>query len=218
MSATSTTTVSTTNGSAADTQTRILDAAEFLFVEHGYAATSLRAIATEAGVNLAATNYHFGSKLGLFGAVFHRRVKPINEARLSNLEALRESERPLTVRILLEAFFSPLRQGIRDPIMPALMGRIYAEPRTLTEPILTNEFQHVAMAFQAALSEILPDIPLEILRWRFHFMIGSMIQLLQFHAPLGTESTIEKFAEGIPHLINFVESGLQEPYQEQRHD
>ena len=44
------------------TKTRILAATEKLFVLHGFDATSLRAITTEAGVNLAAVNYHFGSK------------------------------------------------------------------------------------------------------------------------------------------------------------
>ena len=74
---------------AGDTREKILDAAEALFVERGYAATSLRAIATAAGVNLAATNYHFGSKMGLFAAVFHRRIEPINQQRLVLLNELR---------------------------------------------------------------------------------------------------------------------------------
>ena len=59
-----------------DTQDRILDAAEQLFVERGYSATSLRAIANEAEVNLAATNYHFGTKEGLLAAVIHRHMHP----------------------------------------------------------------------------------------------------------------------------------------------
>ena len=66
------------------TREKILDAAEILFIERGFAATSLRAIASKAGVNLAATNYHFDSKNGLLAAVFHRRVAPINEQRFLN--------------------------------------------------------------------------------------------------------------------------------------
>ena len=58
------------------TQDRILDAAETLFIQLGYAATSHRAIAHRAGVNLAATNYHFGSKKGLLAAVIHRQIEP----------------------------------------------------------------------------------------------------------------------------------------------
>lgn len=44
------------------TKARILDAAEDLFVEHGFEAMSMRQITSRAAVNLAAVNYHFGSK------------------------------------------------------------------------------------------------------------------------------------------------------------
>lgn len=57
-----------------DTKSRILDTAEELFMEHGFEATSLRLITTAAGVNLAAVNYHFGSKEELFQAVLTRRL------------------------------------------------------------------------------------------------------------------------------------------------
>ena len=46
----------------AETKDRLLGAAEALFMEHGFEATSLRAITAAAGANLAAVNYHFGSK------------------------------------------------------------------------------------------------------------------------------------------------------------
>ena len=76
-----TATASSNNENASqDTRERILDAAEALIIERGFAATSLRAIADRARVNLAATNYHFGSKMGLLAAVFHRIVEPINAA------------------------------------------------------------------------------------------------------------------------------------------
>ena len=54
------------------TKSRILDAAERLFLEHGFEATSLRQLTAAAGVNLAAVNYHFGSKEELFQAVLTR--------------------------------------------------------------------------------------------------------------------------------------------------
>ena len=63
------------------TKDRILDAAESLFMEHGFEATSLRSITAAAGVNLAAVNYHFGSKEELFQAVLTRRLDPMNQER-----------------------------------------------------------------------------------------------------------------------------------------
>ena len=69
-----------------DTKEKILDTAERLIGEQGYAATSLRQIIAEAGVNLAAVHYHFGSKEDLLDAVVVRKVTPVNEARMAWLE------------------------------------------------------------------------------------------------------------------------------------
>ena len=201
------------------TQVKILDAAECLFVEHGYAATSLRAIASAAGFNLAATNYHFGSKKGLFASVCHRCVQPINKERLFLLRQLTESERPLTARSVLESFFSPLVKAVyKSHRVPALIGRIYAEPESLTKPILEQEFGEIATRYQLAIAAVFPDVPAEELSWRFHFMVGSMLHLLQFNAPLGTESSRSTFISGIDRMIDYAEAGLAQPNERQRHD
>ena len=73
-----------------DTVTRILDTAEVLFAERGFAETSLRNITSKARVNLAAVNYHFGSKKALIQAVFARYLDPFSErfhTALDELEA-----------------------------------------------------------------------------------------------------------------------------------
>ncbi|MBK8325148.1 MAG: helix-turn-helix transcriptional regulator [Betaproteobacteria bacterium] len=81
-----------------DTKTRILDAAETLFMEHGFEATSLRQLTGAAGVNLAAVNYHFGTKEELFQAVLTRRLDPMNQERIDLLERYRREAgaRPLS--------------------------------------------------------------------------------------------------------------------------
>src|SRR5215212_6074389 len=68
-----------------DPKLRILEAAEALFVEHGFEATSLRQLTAAASVNLAAVNYHFGSKEELFQAVLTRRLDPMNQERIELL-------------------------------------------------------------------------------------------------------------------------------------
>src|SRR5438477_9167138 len=68
------------------TKDRILDAAEKLFGDNGFDATSLRDITTTAQVNLAAVNYHFQSKDSLIESVIARRIEPINRKRLEMLE------------------------------------------------------------------------------------------------------------------------------------
>ena len=69
-----------------DTRERILDAAERLFMENGYEATSMRTITGAAEVNLAAVNYHFGSKEALLREVFRRRLAWLNRERLQALD------------------------------------------------------------------------------------------------------------------------------------
>src|SRR5947209_14578204 len=96
----------------AATKARILDAAEALFMEHGFEATSLRALTAAAGVNLAAVNYHFGSKEELFQAVLTRRLDPMNQERLELLTRLEAKFAPLPLscdRILMALFVPALR-------------------------------------------------------------------------------------------------------------
>src|SRR5206468_11715977 len=91
------------------TKARILDAAEALFMEHGFEATSLRAITAAASVNLAAVNYHFGSKEELFQAVLTRRLDPMNQERVDLLTRLESEATPhaLPCEQILHAMFVP---------------------------------------------------------------------------------------------------------------
>jgi AcrR family transcriptional regulator len=56
-----------------DKQIQIMEAAERLFADHGFAGTSVRDIAEAAGVNLAMISYYFGSKEKLMEAMFQHR-------------------------------------------------------------------------------------------------------------------------------------------------
>src|SRR3954469_6513752 len=89
-----------------ETRTRILNAAEELFMQHGFEGTSMRLLTSSAGVNLAAVNYHFGSKDALIEAVFRRRLDPMNAARIAALEALQAGSggRPLSPGHVIRAF------------------------------------------------------------------------------------------------------------------
>lgn len=57
-----------------DKKDHILDVAERVFADHGFDGASTRMISGEAGVNMAMLNYYFGSKEGLFLAIFERRT------------------------------------------------------------------------------------------------------------------------------------------------
>ena len=95
---------------AQSTKEKILDTAERLFGQQGFPCTSLRQITDEAGVNLAAVNYHFGSKEDLYKGVLIRRLRPVNEERMRLLTHVEQlaGEQPVPIRSILETFIRPL--------------------------------------------------------------------------------------------------------------
>ena len=114
-----------------DTRSRILDAAEHLLVRHGLDGTTLRMITTEAKANLAAVNYHFGSKEALIEAVFRRRLTWLNEQRIAALDAFEAEAKgePLKPRQIVEAFFGVAIRMAADKTggqtFMRLLGRTY---------------------------------------------------------------------------------------------
>lgn len=166
----------------ADTKDRILDAAETLFAQQGFSSTSLRAVIAEAGVNLAAVHYHFGSREELVRAVFHRRFEPINRERLELLAALEAAPARRASRRLeqiLDILLRPLLRAAREragewAVVSQLVGRAHTDADFVVRRILHDQFRDVFERFSAALAECLPHLGQEELLCRFHFVITAM--------------------------------------------
>lgn len=170
---------------APDTKARILDTAESLFMAHGYEATSLRAITAAAGVNLAAVNYHFGSKEALFRSVLARRLDPMNRARLELLTRLEAAcgASPLSCERILTAFLIPALSLARDPKRGGkdflrLLGRAYADPAPFIRGFLSEQYGVTIARFKAAFARALPALPPRELSWRLHFIMGALAYTL----------------------------------------
>lgn len=204
-----------------DTKERILDAAEHLFAKDGYHATSLRGITTAAEVNLAAVNYHFGSKEALLEAVIVRRLTPLNEIRLGRLEALlQEAEsagEPPACRDVLRSFIEPTlrlrQQGSETEDFIALIGRTLAEPRGIAMVIFMRHMGPLMQRIFHALSLSLPELSARDVFWRMHFSMGSLSHIMRCHerhamAPesvnidLPVEALIESF-------LDFTAAGME---------
>lgn len=164
-----------------DTPERILDTAEKLFMAHGYDGTSMRMVTTEAEVNLAAVNYHFGSKEGLMQAVFRRRLTWLNRERVRLLDAMEEKAEgaPLRPSQVLEAFFGTLLAIGEDEKLGGmtflrLLGRTLTEPADFIRAFFAEEYAEVVERYKEALYRALPDVPRIEIAWRFNFMLGAM--------------------------------------------
>ena len=163
------------------TKARILDAAEALFMEHGFEATSLRAITAAAGVNLAAVNYHFGSKEELFQSVLTRRLDPMNQARVALLDKLEAdaAAQPLSCEQILGALLTPALALARDPERGGknflkLLGRAYADPAPFIRQFLSEQYAQMIARFKSAFGRALPQLPRKELSWRLHFIMGAL--------------------------------------------
>ncbi len=160
-----------------ETRTRILDAAEELFMQHGFEATSMRLLTSKAGVNLAAVNYHFGSKEALVEALFRRRLDPINASRLAELDRVEAGGSP-SAEAIIRAFIGPSLRLIEDAKggrnFIRLLGRSYTEPAKATRALIGQLYAKVMERYKQALERALPEMPREELVWRMHFMFGTL--------------------------------------------
>ncbi len=168
-----------------ETQTRILDAAEELFMQHGFEGASMRMLTAKAGVNLAAVNYHFGSKDALIEAVFHRRLDAMNAERIAELERLEKEAagKTLTPDAIIRAFIGASLRMIEDARgggrnFIRLLGRAYTEPAKPIRALIGQMYAPAMERFKAAFSRALPELPRDELVWRMHFMFGTLAYTL----------------------------------------
>jgi len=168
-----------------ETRTRILDAAEELFMLHGFEGTSMRLLTAKAGVNLAAVNYHFGSKNALIEAVFRRRLDPMNAERVAGLDRLEAEAGDKAIRPLeiIRAFIAPslhliedARGGGRNFIR--LLGRSYTDPAKEIRALIGQLYAVTVERYKSAFQRALPDLPREELHWRLYFMFGTLSHTL----------------------------------------
>jgi len=170
-----------------DTRSQILDAAEHLFAEHGYRGTSVRAITTLAGANLAAVGYHFGSKAELMAAVVRRVVEPIVAAQCAGLDALLARTPDPPVGDLVEAFAGPLFDG-----MPAgdeggarrsrLIVTILSDPAEEARSWTGTAEDSVRERYFTAFARALPGLSAEELSFRMRGIFAvTAVDRLQVH-------------------------------------
>ncbi len=211
---------------AVDTRERILDASEKLFMANGFDGTSMRLITGAAGVNLAAVNYHFGSKESLMQEVFRRRLDWLNGERLRVLDEMerKSGDKPLKPSQIVDGFFGTLLRMAQDEAHGGitflrLLGRTLTEPSDFIRTFLAKEYGEVMERYKAALFKALPDVPKAEIVWRFHFMLGATS-----YAIAGTDAlrlvtdwqiedadATDRLDRLLPRLMSFLLGGLRAP-------
>jgi len=205
-----------------ETKERVLDMAERLFAERGIEAVSIRDITRAARVNLAAINYHFGTKQELVAEIFDRRLSPLCRKRLALLD---EAERkaggkPARLEAILDALFRPaVEQSVTGACggktFMQLFGRCLSEPNAAIEQLIHKHFEVTIRRFNTAVLRALPRLPEQELFWRLSFIGGALHHALLMcgkpslmpagmHKRLNTEELVQR-------LIVFAAAGLRAP-------
>lgn len=199
-----------------DTKEQIINVAERLFAERGFAGTTLRNVVSEAKVNLAAVHYHFGSKEDLFRAVIARLARPIVEQELALLAELQAGNKVPSVEAILTAILKPCLEILaqdQDNLLTRarFMGRCRTEPEPI-QSIAAQEFAASVEAFLDALQRALPEQSRSQLSWKLDLVIASLIRVQTeagqpFALLQGTDP--EDVQNAVEQLVRFLSPGMQ---------
>lgn len=159
------------------TRDQLLEAAQELFSQRGFHATSVRDIAAAAGATAAAINYHFGSKDGLIRAVLAQAAAPLHEAREARLAALEAAGRDPSVEEVVRAFVETLFDD--SPMPPVVrVGRLLTQLTAAGDDRLGDfwleYFRPLMPRFLALLGRAAPHLERRDVYWRYHAMLAAV--------------------------------------------
>ncbi|MCW1884780.1 TetR family transcriptional regulator [Luteolibacter flavescens] len=202
------------------TKQRLIEAAEELFADDGFDRVSVRDITTKAGANVAAVNYHFGSREGLIAVVLTRSINPVNEERLARLDTLerRAAGKPLPIEEILDAYIRPFATQVRrseltEKIFFKLMGRMFGHGCDMP-PVVEQLFINMSSRFYKAFAKALPGLAPDDIWWRMHLMGGSMIHTMAHGEKLlrmsGGEAGTPTLEQTLSRFIRFAAAGMRQ--------
>jgi AcrR family transcriptional regulator len=164
---------------AVDMREHILDHAEALFARHGLHGVTIREVARAAKVDPALIHYYFGTKAGLFDAVFARRAEVLNVERMHRMEAYsRHAGEHINIEGVIDAFLEPiLRQSIQADAGWKNYFRLVALVNNTPQwggEMMTRTFDPVILRLIALLRKCMPQARDVDLFWCYHFLSGAL--------------------------------------------
>ncbi|MEO8747671.1 MAG: TetR/AcrR family transcriptional regulator [Rhodanobacter sp.] len=197
----------------ATTKDRILGAAEQLFAQRGFDGASLRRVTAAAGVNLAAVNYHFGSKEKLVEQVLRRRLDVLNARRLAALVEV-EGRPGTTLEHVLAAYIHPALELSHDAggdLFMRMLARAFAEHDERLREFLSESYGHVMKRFAAEFARLLPHLSKLELYGRMDLVTGALTLAMSGFGMIQRPGDVSEQAhreQTTRHLIGFAVAGL----------
>lgn len=199
------------------TKERLLAAAETLFSRFGYDVTTARKIAEEAEVPIGLINYHYGSKEGLYRAVFERRAPAIYDQRVVGLQLARsepdlDRRIELVVKALIVPMFS-LRSDRNGGAFGRILARELSDASSEGRGIFRAMFDPVALMMIDAIAECFPDWTRAEVNWAYHTMLGAMMIVMiddgRIHRLSGGAADSGDTETAAQHIVAILTAGLK---------
>jgi AcrR family transcriptional regulator len=196
-----------------ETRSRVLNAAARLFAERGFASVTVRDICRKARANVAAVNYHFGGKVGLYRAVVETAIATMR-ATTDAARAAGEGKPPeARLRKYISVFLKRVVGHGGDTWIHNLMMREISDP-TIALDMVAEQVLKPRMAYLCAvigeLVDAPPDDPRVVrcglsIHAQFHALTWS--RMVAKVAP-GFETTPEALDEIAEHIAGFSLGGI----------
>ena len=161
------------------TRERILAVSERLFSTLGYDGVSMRQIGAEAEVPFALVTYHFQTKLGLYQAVFSRRISAFQDDRRTLLQqVVVEPDAYSTFLAIAAAFVGPmmkLREMPEGAQLSQLLAREIFDPNEAGRGVVAAHLDPLAKLTIELLQEAAPQASRAEVARAYHFATGALV-------------------------------------------
>jgi TetR/AcrR family transcriptional regulator, regulator of cefoperazone and chloramphenicol sensitivity len=205
-----------------DARARLIDVAIKLFAEKGYEGTSVRDLATAAGVNVAAVSYHFGSKDELYHEALRACLAPCGEMRERMQKHLDAALKNRSRKAAEEALRGCIQDFLEVLVSPAarhshLVMREQSEGKQRFEPVIREFFQPVGSILREVILMLAPGLPEMRVFMVISGIIGQCLHIykarVSYRVLAGVDSHspeyIEMTSKHIAHLTALGLRGLE---------
>jgi len=196
---------------------RLIQAAEKLFADKGFDATSIREITKLAKCNVAAVNYHFGGKENIYLEVFRRHLQLLREIRIKGIQQIMSRPGPVSLETILNAFahlfYEPLVNEQSSGMFMKLMMREMLDPHLEPELFITEMIGPVRIALGQALQQVCPDLDDKTLGLCIFSLIGQLIHTIHMqrmtNAFKGGDLPFTDREALFEHIVRFTAAGIR---------
>jgi TetR/AcrR family transcriptional regulator, regulator of cefoperazone and chloramphenicol sensitivity len=202
----------------AQTRERLLDAAERLFGQRGYAGTSVRHVTAAARCNVAAVNYHFGGKHNLYVEMFRRRLVTIRAQRVGSIrEAMAHARGPRALETVLSAFanafLEPLVAQPDGRMLIELMARETVDAQLPPELFAKEFLEPVHHVLVEAITVTTPTVSPSRAQLCVLSIVGQLVHVAHVTRRAagagGQRFAAPPMAQAVEHIVRFSAAGVR---------